>query len=73
MPEQSVRLQLSQNLQQMRHDMGLSQARFALMVGLSRQQICELENRSCNPQLKTLERIADGLGIPVWMLLSRKP
>lgn len=73
MPERSARLQLSENLQQMRRDMGLSQTRFALMVGLSRQQICELENRSCNPQLKTLERIADGLGIPVWMLLSRKP
>ncbi len=73
MPEESVRLQLSENLQHMRRDMGLSQARFALMVGLSRQQICELESTSCNPQLKTLERIADGLDIPVWMLLSRKP
>ena len=48
----------------------LSQTRFGLMVGLSRQMINTLECRGCNIQIDSLQRIADGLDIPAWKLLE---
>ena len=61
---------LGDNLRRAREEMGLSQTRFGLMVGLSRQMINTLECRGCNIQIDSLQRIADGLDIPAWKLLE---
>ena len=62
---------LGDNLRRAREEMGLSQTRFGLMVGLSRQMINTLECRGCNIQIDSLQRIADGLDIPAWEALGR--
>ena len=61
---------LGDNLRRAREEMGLTQTRFGLMVGLSRQMINTLECRGCNIQIDSLQRIADGLDIPAWKLLE---
>ena len=61
---------LGDNLRRAREEMGLSQTRFGLMVGLSRQMINTLECRGCNIQIDSLQRIAEGLDIPAWKLLE---
>ena len=61
---------LGDNLRRAREEMGLSQTRFGLMVGLTRQMLNALECRGCNIQIDSLQRIADGLDIPAWKLLE---
>lgn len=71
--EQSLeRLQkvLGNNVRRLRLKAGLSQERFALMVGLSRQMICSLEFGKTNVKMDNLQRIADGFGVEPWKLLE---
>lgn len=63
---------LGENLRCAREEMGISQTRFGLMVGLSRQMINTLECRGSNIQIDSLQRIADGLDIPAWKLLENR-
>lgn len=63
---------LGDNLRCAREEMGISQTRFGLMVGLSRQMINTLECRGGNIQIDSLQRIADGLDIPAWKLLENR-
>jgi DNA-binding XRE family transcriptional regulator/predicted RNase H-like HicB family nuclease len=48
-----------------RQELGLSQARLAKKVGVSRQQISLIESPDANLTLSTLDKIAGGLGLQV--------
>lgn len=45
-----------------REEMNLSQQQLADITGINRSDISKLENGSANPSLKTIKRIAEGLG-----------
>jgi transcriptional regulator with XRE-family HTH domain len=61
---------LGTNVRRIREEMNLSQTRFALMVGLSRQMINTLECHGGNVTMKTLQRLSAGLDTPAWELLT---
>lgn len=48
-----------------RQSLGLSQAELAKRVGVTRQQISQLESPDANLTLETLEKLAVGLGLQV--------
>lgn len=60
-PQLAVRLQL----RWARQDAGISQAQLAERVGVSRQQISLLESPDANLTLRTLDRVANALGLSV--------
>ena len=45
-----------------RQDLGLSQADLAERLGVSRQQISQIESPDCNLTLETLQKVAEALG-----------
>ncbi len=45
-----------------RQDLGLSQADLAERLGVSRQQISQIESPDCNLTLETLRKVAEALG-----------
>lgn len=51
-------------LQTLRKHRGLSRADVADAVGLSRVSIANLENRTCEPKLKTAERLSRYFSVP---------
>jgi transcriptional regulator with XRE-family HTH domain len=54
---------LGSKIRQAREAQGLSQRRFALMVGLGQAYLSEVESGRCNIGFENLCKIADGLGI----------
>lgn len=50
----------------LREQAGLSTNKFALMVGLSKSFIIQIEHGRRNISLDTIERIAAGLNMSVW-------
>lgn len=52
-------------LTRLRTEQGLSKARFAIMVGISRRYLIKLESAKASPTLEMMERIAAGLGVEV--------
>lgn len=42
---------------------GLTQRQLAQITGLHQSDISRLENGNCNPSIRTLVRLADGLGM----------
>ncbi|MEX1208768.1 MAG: helix-turn-helix transcriptional regulator [Acidimicrobiia bacterium] len=53
-----------------RQELGISQEELALRCGLHRTYIGGIERAERNISLATLERIADGLGLPASALLK---
>lgn len=45
-----------------RNKQSISQQELAFRTGINRSDISKIENGNANPSLKTLKRIADGLG-----------
>lgn len=65
-------LPLPQAIRDMRHALGMTQAKFAGCFGLTRVQVSELENGRANPTLETLSRIGRPFGFAVGFVLSNK-
>ena len=61
---------LGERVRDLREERGLSQRRLALMIGIDKTYLCGIERGSRNPTLATLEKIADGLGIPLAELFA---
>lgn len=57
----------------LRHRRGLSADQLAARAGVSKGALVTLENAAANPNLATLVRIADALGVSVSTLLEQAP
>ena len=67
--ERAIRIGLK--VKEVRTNRGLSISRLAAIVGMQRPNLSRLEHGKHFPSLETLERIADGLGVPVVELLVK--
>lgn len=54
--------QLIQAIIECREELNISQQKLAEITGINRADISKLENGNANPSLKTIKRIAEGLG-----------
>jgi transcriptional regulator with XRE-family HTH domain len=57
----------------LRHSRGLSADQLAARAGVSKGALVALENATANPNLATLVRIADALGVSVSRLVEQSP
>jgi transcriptional regulator with XRE-family HTH domain len=57
-------------IRQLRTERGLSQAKLAVMAGMDPATFNRLEQGKGNPNLRTLERVADALGVSIAELLE---
>lgn len=62
--------QFGENLRRLRDGAGLTQMELSNRSGLDMAEISRLENGHRDPRLSTLVRLADGLELPVNMLLD---
>lgn len=46
---------------------GLTQKQLAEKTGIAQADISKLENGKANPSLRTLQRLAEGTGIHIWL------
>jgi len=60
-----------ERIRQLRNDKGLSQAKLAVAAGMDPATLNRLEQGKGNPNLRTLERVADALGVEVADLLGK--
>jgi transcriptional regulator with XRE-family HTH domain len=59
-------------VRRLRHDRGLSADQLAARAGVSKGALVALENAAANPNLATLVRLADALGVPVSALVEQQ-
>ena len=60
-------------IRQLRTERGLSQAKLAVMSDMDPATLNRLEQGKGNPNLRTLQRVADALGVEVAELLGKAP
>ena len=70
MGNNTLKAQLGANISTLRKAAGVSKSTFALMVGVSRLYLAEIENGDANPTVDVLERIAGGLDATVGELFD---
>ena len=70
MENTSLKTQLGSNIARLRTERGHSQGSFALMVGVSRQYLIDIESGRATPTVDMLERIAGGLDVRVSLLFE---
>ncbi len=70
MENTSLKTQLGEKIARLRANAGISQSSFALMVGVSRQYLIDIESGRANPTVDMLERIAGGLDTAVGVLFE---
>lgn len=71
MENTSLKTQLGTNIARLRSEANVSQTSFALMVGVSRKYLIDIESGKANPTVDMLERIAGGLDTTVGRALRR--
>jgi transcriptional regulator with XRE-family HTH domain len=71
MPEDDVMASVARTVRAIRHSRGLSADQLAMRAGVSKGALVALENASANPNLATLVRLADALGVPVSDLVGQ--
>jgi transcriptional regulator with XRE-family HTH domain len=64
-------MQVGDRIKTVRNSLGLSIGALAECSGLSKALISQIENDKTSPSLSTLDRLADGLGVPVAYLLIK--
>ena len=62
-----------ERIRQLRKERGLSQARLAVMADMDPATLNRLERGTGNPNLKTLERVAEALGVEVADFFPKAP
>lgn len=70
MENTSLKTQLGTNIARLRSEANVSQTSFALMVGVSRKYLIDIESGKANPTVDMLERIAGGLDTTVGRLFD---
>jgi len=68
-----VRAQFGRNVRRLREKNGLSQEAFGFAAGIDRTYVSGVERGARNPTLTAAQKFADGLGIPLWRLLTDDP
>ena len=58
-----IKEQLGQRIKELRNDIGLSQERFALQIGMDRTYFASVEAGRRNISICNIKKIADGLGV----------
>jgi len=54
-----------EGLKRIRKEMGVTQLELANQIGISRSYLCDVENNRKCPNLKTVEKLANGLRMTV--------
>lgn len=70
MENTSLKTQLGTNIARLLSEANVSQTSFALMVGVSRKYLIDIESGKANPTVDMLERIAGGLDTTVGRLFD---
>jgi transcriptional regulator with XRE-family HTH domain len=65
MAKARIRRVLAKNVRRLRQAKGLSQGALAADAGIDQELVSRIENGTANPELDTLGRIADALGVQV--------
>ncbi len=60
----------SEQLKRLRRQRGLSQEELAERAGINRSYLSLLENGRSSPTMEVVEKLAQGLGVSIWTLLS---
>lgn len=63
MENNAIKVQMGQAIRRLREKERLSQERLALMVGISRQHLSNVESGKANVSVVVLLKIAEGLGV----------
>lgn len=67
---ENVLKHVADNVRRLRLAIGLSQAQLAELTGLSRRMIIHIESGESNISLSSLDKVADGLGVSFYQLVS---
>ena len=59
-------------IRELRNSKGISQARLAVTAGMDPATLNRIEQGNANPNLKTLEKLAEALGVRVAELLEEE-
>lgn len=70
MENNAIKVQMGQAIRRLREKERLSQERLALMVGISRQHLSNVESGKANVSVELLYRIACGLGTKMTRILD---
>ncbi|BFH18320.1 hypothetical protein J6TS7_32260 [Paenibacillus dendritiformis] len=60
---------IASQIKKRRKELGMSQRELALAAGLKQATISRLESSTWNPEIKTLEKLSDALGLKVKIYL----
>ena len=69
--DEEIKLRLGEALRRRRKELGISQERAAMMIGLARSYYAEIERGQRNVALVNIRRIAEGLELTAADLLSK--
>jgi transcriptional regulator with XRE-family HTH domain len=69
-PNDDIHEILAENVQKFRKQIGLSQEKLSKLCGLHHSYVGRLERDGGNPELSTMKRLADRLGVTVVDLLT---
>ena len=72
-PDGAVMAGVARTVRALRRSRGLSADQLAARAGVSKGSLVALENAAGNPNLATLVRLADALGVPVTQLIGEPP
>ena len=72
-PDGAVMTGVARTVRALRRSRGLSADQLAARAGVSKGSLVALENAAGNPNLATLVRLADALGVPVTQLIGEPP
>lgn len=61
---------MGERIATLRRERGFTQREFALMVGMNRGYLCDLEHGKANPTLGMIAQIAEALGVEAAELLA---
>ena len=71
--KQGEYMDFAENLKIFRKAFKLSQEKFAKLVGISRGQVANYETDASEPNLSTIQKIADFFHVPIESMLEKKP
>ncbi|UXR51000.1 helix-turn-helix domain-containing protein [Staphylococcus simulans] len=63
-------MKFGQNIKQIRKQRNLTQKQLANQIEISRSYLSDIENRNKNPNIKTVKKLADSLGLSVTDLFN---
>jgi transcriptional regulator with XRE-family HTH domain len=69
----TIKLSLAKNITKLRKRMGISQDRLSKRADMSLSTIVNLENGKYDPTLKTLDKVANGLKVQLYILFMNAP